>query len=154
MGSGLLEGLEPADGVVEVGPAVEKVLGAAGQQEIEGLGLGRFGGGADPLDGQREVVDGLFRIPGGVFDRGTGEASPGSQADRLGGRFRGIAEAFDRFGAALTTGDFNKDGKTDLVVGPHWYEGPEFETRPAGKFRSAVRPSIHILATTWRARSD
>lgn len=28
-------------------------------------------------------------------------------------------------------GDFNKDGKADLVIGPFWYEGPEFKVRHA-----------------------
>src|SRR5688572_11930151 len=26
-------------------------------------------------------------------------------------------------------GDFNRDGKKDVVSGPFWYEGPEFKTR-------------------------
>ena len=26
-------------------------------------------------------------------------------------------------------GDFNKDGKTDVVVGPYWYAGPDFKNR-------------------------
>src|SRR5688500_12009958 len=26
-------------------------------------------------------------------------------------------------------GDFNRDGKMDLVSGPFWYEGPDFKTR-------------------------
>jgi len=26
-------------------------------------------------------------------------------------------------------GDFNKDGKNDIVSGPYWWEGPEFKTR-------------------------
>ena len=28
-----------------------------------------------------------------------------------------------------TFGDFNHDGKTDLVSGPYWYEGPDFKKR-------------------------
>lgn len=35
-------------------------------------------------------------------------------------------------------GDFNRDGKADVVSGPFWYEGPDFRTRhefyPANKF--------------------
>lgn len=34
---------------------------------------------------------------------------------------------FHAEGAA--TGDFNKDGKHDIVYGPYWWEGPEFKTR-------------------------
>ena len=26
-------------------------------------------------------------------------------------------------------GDFNKDGKMDVVAGPYWYEGPDFQTK-------------------------
>src|SRR5688572_25026674 len=28
-----------------------------------------------------------------------------------------------------TFGDFNRDGKMDIVSGPYWYEGPLFKTR-------------------------
>lgn len=26
-------------------------------------------------------------------------------------------------------GDFNKDGKLDVVAGPFWYEGPDFQKK-------------------------
>ena len=26
-------------------------------------------------------------------------------------------------------GDFNKDGKMDVVAGPYWYEGPDFQKK-------------------------
>jgi hypothetical protein len=29
----------------------------------------------------------------------------------------------------INTGDFNRDGKMDIVAGPYWYEGAEFRTR-------------------------
>src|SRR5215470_3570536 len=28
-----------------------------------------------------------------------------------------------------TFGDFNHDGKMDIVAGPYWYEGPDFKKR-------------------------
>jgi len=31
------------------------------------------------------------------------------------------------FSEGAGSGDFNKDGKTDIVAGPFWYEGPEFK---------------------------
>lgn len=35
-----------------------------------------------------------------------------------------VSDQFYSEGAAI--GDFNKDGKVDVVVGPYWYEGPDF----------------------------
>src|SRR5687768_14133595 len=29
----------------------------------------------------------------------------------------------------INTGDFNRDGRPDIVAGPYWYEGPGFKTR-------------------------
>src|SRR4051812_12529887 len=34
----------------------------------------------------------------------------------------------DKFWAeGATFGDFNHDGKVDIVAGPYWYEGPDFK---------------------------
>src|SRR5579863_8477407 len=30
------------------------------------------------------------------------------------------------YGEGANFGDFNHDGKTDVVSGPYWYEGPDF----------------------------
>jgi hypothetical protein len=38
-----------------------------------------------------------------------------------------ISTEFYAEGAAI--GDFNKDGKMDVIVGPYWYEGPDFTKR-------------------------
>jgi hypothetical protein len=36
----------------------------------------------------------------------------------------------DKFwGEGANFGDFNHDGKMDLVSGPYWYEGPDFKKR-------------------------
>lgn len=40
---------------------------------------------------------------------------------------RQLSDVFYAEGA--TTGDFNKDGKKDVAIGPFWYEGPAFETK-------------------------
>jgi hypothetical protein len=42
------------------------------------------------------------------------------------------------YGEGASFGDFNKDGKMDVVSGPYWYEGPDFKTKheiykPTGK---------------------
>ncbi|MGB7326692.1 MAG: hypothetical protein WBD31_17585, partial [Rubripirellula sp.] len=31
------------------------------------------------------------------------------------------------FSESATTGDFNRDGITDIASGPFWYEGPDFQ---------------------------
>ncbi len=39
-------------------------------------------------------------------------------------------QASDQFwGEGAHVGDFNRDGKMDVVSGPYWYEGPSFQTR-------------------------
>ena len=38
-----------------------------------------------------------------------------------------LSDQFYSEGAAI--GDFNKDGKMDVVIGPYWYEGPDFKTK-------------------------
>ena len=38
-----------------------------------------------------------------------------------------LGDQFWSEGAAV--GDFNKDGKMDVVSGPFWWEGPDFKTR-------------------------
>ncbi|MEM7010280.1 MAG: hypothetical protein AAF585_02250, partial [Verrucomicrobiota bacterium] len=44
----------------------------------------------------------------------------------------------DFYGEGAFYGDFNKDGAIDVVSGPFWYQGPEFdqkhEYRPAKKY--------------------
>ncbi|MDP7133253.1 MAG: VCBS repeat-containing protein, partial [Planctomycetota bacterium] len=38
-----------------------------------------------------------------------------------------LEEKFYAEGA--TSGDFNRDGKTDVAIGPFWYEGPELQKK-------------------------
>src|SRR3954467_14919615 len=33
------------------------------------------------------------------------------------------------YSEGMAAGDFNKDGKMDVVYGPYWWEGPDFKTR-------------------------
>ncbi len=44
-------------------------------------------------------------------------------------RFRKLQLADKYFCDGIHYGDFNRDGKLDVVAGPFWYEGPEFTTR-------------------------
>lgn len=42
--------------------------------------------------------------------------------------FRKIQLTDKFYAEGSSFGDFNRDGKKDVVVGPYWYEGPEFKT--------------------------
>src|SRR5215207_7288667 len=43
--------------------------------------------------------------------------------------FRKLIRSEEFFSEGAGAADFNGDGKTDVVAGPFWYEGPEFKTR-------------------------
>ena len=57
-------------------------------------------------------------------------------ADKITFERKQLSETFYCEGAHF--GDFNKDGKQDVVIGPYWYEGPAFtkrhERRPVKPF--------------------
>src|ERR1700681_4858735 len=68
-------------------------------------------------------------------------ASSGSTAwaqDHLIHSFKKIKLSDQFWGEGANFGDFNHDGKMDIVSGPYWYEGPDFKKRhefyPADKF--------------------
>ena len=58
VGAGLLVRLQTGDGVGQVAPAVQVVLGPGGQDEGDRARVGGLGGGADPLGGVGQLVDG------------------------------------------------------------------------------------------------
>src|SRR5207302_5341679 len=66
--SSLLERLEPANGFADVGTVVEIDLGSCGEHEGEAEGALRFGCGTNPFRRVFEVVDGMVRVSGSVFD--------------------------------------------------------------------------------------
>ena len=61
-----------------------------------------------------------------------------------------LTDAFHCEGASA--GDFNRDGKMDVVAGPYWYEGPAFEARheyaPVKTFDPAHGYSDNFFAFT------
>ncbi|MEX2139833.1 MAG: VCBS repeat-containing protein [Pirellulales bacterium] len=58
----------------------------------------------------------------------------------------------------VTTGDFNRDGKPDIVAGPFWYEGPTFEQRhefyPAVALPPEKSPSNSMFSYVWDFNGD
>jgi hypothetical protein len=44
------------------------------------------------------------------------------------------------YSEAATFGDLNKDGKMDVVAGPYWYEGPDFQTKHEYYKAEAIDP--------------
>jgi hypothetical protein len=67
-----------------------------------------------------------------------------------------LSEVFYSEGANV--GDFNKDGKMDVVSGPFWYEGPDFkkahEYFPAKPFKKDNDYSNAFFAYTWDFNKD
>src|SRR3954468_10491878 len=58
----------------------------------------------------------------------------------------------------ISYGDFNRDGKTDIVAGPYWYEGPDFTTKyefyPAKEFPTKPAPTDSMFSYVWDFNGD
>jgi hypothetical protein len=52
-----------------------------------------------------------------------------SAADEQSVRFEKIVLTDQYLCDGISAGDFNRDGKKDVVAGPYWYEGPSFKTK-------------------------
>lgn len=59
-----------------------------------------------------------------------------SQEDSVSDGFEKIALTTQYFCDGINTGDINRDGHSDVVAGPFWYQGPDFTT--AHEFYPAV----------------
>lgn len=58
----------------------------------------------------------------------------------------------------INTGDFNRDGKPDIVAGPYWYAGPDFtakhEIHPAKEFPTKPAPTDSMFSYVWDFNGD
>jgi hypothetical protein len=58
----------------------------------------------------------------------------------------------------ISAGDFNQDGRPDIVAGPFWYEGPDFKTRhefyPAREFPTKPAPTDSMFSYVWDFNAD
>jgi hypothetical protein len=58
----------------------------------------------------------------------------------------------------ISFGDFNRDGKMDIVAGPYWYEGPDFtkkhEIYPAKEFPTKPSPTDSMFSYVYDFNGD
>ena len=58
----------------------------------------------------------------------------------------------------MATGDFNRDGTVDIVAGPFWYEGPDFQRRqeiyPPVPFDPAKGQSDSLFSDVYDFNGD
>jgi FG-GAP-like repeat len=70
--------------------------------------------------------------PGDGGAVGTGGRSPAlDSGGRQAPSFRKIVLTTSFYAEGASYGDFDRNGKTDVVSGPYWYEGPDFVTKHA-----------------------
>src|SRR5258705_13201376 len=70
----------------------------------------------------------MFKLPVAAFILSLGITSV-SAADYTLHTFKKIQLSDQFWGEGANFGDFNHDGKMDVVSGPYWWEGPAFQTR-------------------------
>ena len=70
------------------------------------------------------LVLGIFAAILAATDTAWGQGTPAVSFERL-----QLTSEYHSEGAGV--GDFNRDGKLDVVSGPYWYAGPDFATRHA-----------------------
>ena len=85
----LLEGLEPGDSVVEVGPAMQRNFGSCGESEAEGKLARRLDRGLDALGRFSGMVDRCVTITGRILDRGADKIDRGRPADVVSAKLSG-----------------------------------------------------------------
>jgi hypothetical protein len=90
---GFLEALQPADGVGEIVPPVQMVLGPCGEDEPVRPAVCGLGGGGHPIDRVPAAVDRVRDVAAEVLDRTAREAGRDRVVHRAGDGRRGVAEA-------------------------------------------------------------
>lgn len=64
--------------------------------------------------------------------------------------FQKLVLTTNYFSDGINTGDFNRDGRADIVAGPYWHEGPEFKAKhefyPARVFPTEPSPTDSMFS--------
>lgn len=71
----------------------------------------------------------MKKFPSLLFIIGAASVATAHCADLALSTFRKVRLNEHFWAEGATYGDFNRDGKMDVVAGPFWYEGPDFKTR-------------------------
>lgn len=84
--------------------------------------------------------------------------APGAGAAGSALRFEKIVLTAEYFCDGINAGDFNRDGKKDVVAGPYWYEGPAFTTKhefyPAVPQEREASPSNSLFSFVYDFNGD
>ena len=93
IGAGIGKGLQPADGLVHIGPAADEALGAGGEHDVAAGLVDRRARGLHAGEREVEIVERLVRIAGRVLDRQAGDAGLDAARHVLGNAFRIVGVA-------------------------------------------------------------
>jgi hypothetical protein len=103
-----------------------KITPASGGAGTAGNGAAGFASGAGGADAQAGASGGR---DGGGAGESIGDGSIGGPGIMGSLTFtRKVLHQFN-YAEGIGTGDFNKDGKLDVLSGPFWWEGPDFDKR-------------------------
>jgi hypothetical protein len=86
-----------------------------------------------------------------------GADAPARDADTI--KWKKITLSRDFVSEGANFGDFNHDGKVDVVSGPYWYEGPDFTsrhefTKPEPKLNPDGQYSHNFFAYSYSFKND
>src|SRR5665811_360823 len=110
IGAGVSKGLQPADSLVQVGPAAGKALGAGGEHDVAAGLVDRRARGLHAGEREIESVERLFRIAGRILDRQSGDAGRNATRHILGDAGRIVGKAALKVGIERHVG-----GRGDLA---------------------------------------